>query len=138
MIKVKFRRREFVCDTPREAAELEHLLRSPRTPASDQFGVLYIPGGSRPPFIADGYDFIAAVRPFQGREIDSTTFAKRLCVKGTQGLGPFLARMDRALQQLDPPRRLDRYVERCSVAGKPTRWRILKAKHRSSRGKFAI
>jgi hypothetical protein len=95
-------------------------------PSSGDFDILYFPGGKRPPVILDGYDFIMAIRPLQGRELDSVALAKRLRLQGTQGLGPFFARIDRALRELDPPRALAEFVKKKSVAGKPTFWKILK------------
>ena len=104
MIRVKYRGMEFRCDTPREATQLERMLRlEPNASPTGDFDVLYIPGGKRPPAIIDGYDFIMAIRPLQGRELDSVTLAKRLRLKGTQGLGPFFARMDKAVRRLTPP-----------------------------------
>lgn len=127
MIRIKFRGMEFHCESAREAAELQRLLRSDiALPSSDNFDVLYIPGGKRPPEIIDGYDFIMAMKPLQGKEFGSVALAKRLRLKGTQGLGPFFARIERALEQLNPPRKLVEFIEKTIVFGKPTRWKVLR------------
>jgi hypothetical protein len=126
MIRVKVAGMEFICETAKEAADFLLLLESNPKADSRGFDITYLPGGKRSLEIVDGYDFIMAIRPIQGRELDSTAIAKHFRLKGIQGLGPFFLRIKRLLQQVNPPRTLGEFVEKRIVVGKPTCWKILR------------
>ncbi len=134
MIRVKVVGMEFICETAREAADLLLMVEANPQPDSRSFDVLYIPGGKRPPEIVDGYDFIMAIRPIQGKELNSESLAKHFRLKGVQGLGPFLSRMKKLLLQVNPPRTLREFVEIKNVNGKPTSWKILKEEKSKTSG----
>ncbi len=136
MIRVKVAGMEFICETAREAADFLLMLESNPKPDSRGFDITYIPGGKRSPEILDGYDFIMAIRPIQGKELDSKALARHLRLKGIQGLGPFFSRMNRLLRQVNPPRTLREFVEKKSVAGRVTSWRILREKKKKKNDSY--
>lgn len=132
MVRVKVAGMEFICETAKEAADFLLMLESNPERDSHDVHAIYIPGGKRPPVIVDGYDFIMAIRLIQGKEMDSKSLAKHFRLKGIQGLGPFFSRINKLLQQVTPPRTLREFVEKKSVAGKPTFWKILRQKKRKT------
>ena len=128
MIRVKVAGLEFIFETATEAADFLVMHESRTKADSHNFDIRYFPGGKRPAVICDGYDFIMAIRPIQGKEVDSNALAKHFQLKGIQGLGPFLSRMNKQLKEVSPPRALREFIEKRAIPGKPTFWKILPQK----------
>ena len=128
MIRVKIKGMEFICDNASEAADIARMFPLDNRASSRNIDAIYFPGGKRPPVIIDGIDFVMSMKLIQGKEIDSNALAKHLRLKGIQGIGPFLSRISRKLQEMEPPLTLDEFIVKKSLAGKPTFWKILRQK----------